>query len=126
MDTLSQSQSISIDKLHTELRFSVGGYWDTPSMQAFLQKLADAAAPFIQQRQNFNALGDLSDFVPQDRETAAAIRDSLMTAKKFGLRKFAVITSSALVKMQYRRITEGVEVAFFESKADALQWLRSA
>ena len=94
-------------------------------MRAFLDQLAEGASEFIRRKQSFNSLADLSEFVPQDQRTAAAIRDSLMQARKFGLKRFAIISDSTLVRMQYRRITSGLEVEFFHSKGDALRWMRA-
>ncbi|MEM8726062.1 MAG: STAS/SEC14 domain-containing protein, partial [Pseudomonadota bacterium] len=70
------------------------------------------------------ALGDFADFVPQDRTTGEAIRDHLMAAQKYGLRKIAIVSGSPLVKMQYKRLSQGVEVEFFDEKTEALAWLR--
>lgn len=124
MEHLHRTQSIHSDEQHRELHFAIGGFWDEPEMLSFLADLASAASPFITKRTSFNAIGDLSAFVPQNRATAAAIRDSLLEAQKFGLQRFAVVTESSLVRMQYRRITDGVDVEFFDNGRDAVKWLR--
>ena len=124
MENLRKSQSIQTDNEHRELRFSITGLWKEDEMREFLDQLAEGAAEFIRRKQPFNSLADLSEFVPQDQRTAAAIRDSLMQAQKFGLKRFAIISDSTLVRMQYRRITSGLEVEFFHSKGDALRWMR--
>jgi len=93
-------------------------------MRGFLFDLGEAAKPFMRDRTPFTACGDLRAFVPQNQQTAAAIRESLMAAKSNGLQRFAVITSSALLKLQYKRITEGLAVEFFDEPRDALAWLR--
>lgn len=125
MATLEKYHSIHADEAHAELHYTIGGYWTEETMKDFLTELARAAMPFIKRKQPFAAIGDLSDFVPQDRETAAAIRDSLMMAKQNGLNRFALIGPSALVKLQYKRLGEGLDMEFFDSKADALAWLRA-
>lgn len=124
MSTLAPVHSIAVDEDHCELHFAIGGFWTLEAMQDFLEDLARAATPFLKARKPFSALGDLSEFVPQNRETADAIRDSLLVAQKNGLTRFAVVTESSLVKMQYRRITDGLEVEFFDTVRDAELWLR--
>ncbi|MEE4540255.1 MAG: STAS/SEC14 domain-containing protein [Erythrobacter sp.] len=125
MADLKPSHSLHADLDRGELHFSVGGYWTLDDMRVFLTELSKAVSPLIEKRKPFAALGDLEEFVPQNRETAEAIRDSLLVAKKNGMTRFAVVSSSSLVKMQYRRLTEGLEVEFFDTKASALGWLRS-
>lgn len=125
MSTLATSQSISADTVHDELNFAISGFWTREAMAEWLKDLARAALPFIKAGRAFDATGDLREFVPQDRETAAAIRNSLVEAHANGLKRFAVVSSSSLVRMQYRRITEGIEVEFFDDIASARAWLRS-
>ncbi|MBD2841387.1 STAS/SEC14 domain-containing protein [Erythrobacter rubeus] len=124
MSTLAPVHSISVDLDHAEVHFAVGGFWTTDAMGDFLADLAKAATPFLKSQEPFSALGDLREFVPQNRDTAAAIRDSLLTAQKNGLTSFAVVSAAPLVKLQYQRITDGVEVEFFDTPDAAEQWLR--
>lgn len=125
MASLAPSQSITTDAAHAQLHFTISGFWQREAMDAFLVDLAKAAMVFIKQGTRFSALGDLSEFVPQDQETAGAIRDSLLQARQHGLTRFAVVSTSSLVRMQYRRITEGLEVEFFDDVASAKEWLRA-
>lgn len=126
MSTLAPTQSITADTDHDVLHFEISGFWTRDAMGDWLKDLAKAAMPFITAGRKFDALGDLRQFVPQDRETAAAIRFSLMEAHKHGLERFAVVSSSSLVRMQYRRITAGIEVEFFDDIPSAQRWLHSA
>lgn len=126
MEQLERTQEIRTDRAHSELHFAIGGFWTLETMRAFLDELAKAAIPFIKARETFSALGDLRHFVPQDRETADAIRQSLLLAQTNGLTRFAVVSESSLVRMQYRRITSGLDVEFFDMPSEAEQWLRTA
>lgn len=125
MASLAPSHRISADSDYAELHFAIGGFWTRAAMEEFLTELARAAVPFMKAKRDFSALGDLSQFVPQDRETAAAIRDSLMQGTQNGLKRFAVVSTSSLVQMQYRRITDGIEVGFFDDIRSAEKWLRA-
>lgn len=124
MSNLAPVHSISVDSDRAEVHFSIGGYWTFEAMGEFLYDLGSAAKPFWKAGRPFNALGDLREFVAQSRETADAIRDSLLLAQKNGMRRFAVVAPPALVKLQYRRLTAGLDAEFFEDEASARAWLR--
>jgi len=125
MAELKPTHGIRSDLESAVLSFTISGYWTPDQMRTFLFELGDAAKPLMKRGEPFSALGDLTDFVPQDRETAALIRDSLLTAQKNGLQRFAIVNPAPLVKLQYKRITEGVEVGFFETAHAARAWLRA-
>lgn len=125
MDTLAPTSTIRADLKALELAFGIAGFWTRESMEAFLDDLAKAAVPFMKQKQSFTALGNLANFVPQDRATADAIRDSLLLASQNGLARFAIVSPPPLVKMQYRRISAGLDFDFFDDETAARRWLRS-
>ncbi|MGY6551592.1 MAG: STAS/SEC14 domain-containing protein [Erythrobacter sp.] len=122
---MQPTHSISADLDRAEVYFAIGGYWDTAAMRQFLFDLGEAAKPLMKQGKPFSALGDFTGFVPQDRETSNAIRDSISAGARNGLRRFAVLSASPLVRMQYRRIAQAVEVDFFDDRAQAAAWLRA-
>lgn len=124
MEMLAPTSSIRTDLDTHELYFAIAGFWTQDAMEAFLKDLARAAVPFIKNGQSFAAVGNLADFVPQDRVTADAIRDSLLMATKNGLARFAIVSPPPLVKMQYRRISAGLNFEFFDDETTARQWLR--
>lgn len=126
MASLAPSHSISVDRTRAELHFAISGLWTSAGMQEFLAELLDRAKPLLRDNAPFSALGDLTDFVPQDRETAQVIRDSILAGRRQGLARFAVVSSAPLVRMQYRRIAEGIEVEFFDTSEEARRWLRRA
>ncbi|GMN03745.1 hypothetical protein [Erythrobacter sp. MTPC3] len=124
MSGFSPVHKIAIDEYRAELHFAIGGFWTLEKMHSFLGELTKAAAPFLKSRKRFRVLGDLRDFVPQDRSTAEAIRNSLLEAQKNGLTRFALVSTAPLVKLQYKRITDGLDVEFFDSPREAEMWLR--
>lgn len=125
METLAPTSKIHADLKTHELYFAIAGFWTLDAMSAFLEDLTKAAVPFIKERQRFTAIGNLSAFVPQDRATADAIRDSLLLGSQNGLVRFAIVSPPPLVKMQYRRISAGLDFEFFENDDDARHWLRT-
>ena len=126
MSVMTPTHTITADQTHAELHFAIGGYWDLAGMKRFLFDLGEAAKPFLKAQTPFNVLGDFKDFIPQDRATADTIRDSIEAGSRNGLRRFAVLSAAPLVRMQYRRIAQSTEVDYFDSRAEAIAWLRRA
>ena len=124
MEHLDKFFDCRVDEKHREVQFEIGGFWTTEEIRPVLDKLSTAALTFIIPRVPFHGLGNMEHLVPQSRETAQAVRDNLMSAKKHGLRRVAIINPPVLMKLQYKRIAEGMEVEFFETEADAKAWLR--
>lgn len=126
MSQLAPSHTIFLKEAQAELHFAIRGFWTCEDMKAFLFELGEAAKPLMRASTPFSAVGDLRGFVPQDRATAEAIRESLLMAQGNGMERFAVVADSSLVKLQYRRITDGIEASFFDAPSEADAWLRSA
>jgi hypothetical protein len=124
MSAMTPTHTITALRDHAEVHFAIGGLWDLEGMKRFLFDLGEAAKPFMKAGTPFDVIGDFTGFVPQDRATADAIRDSIAAGTRNGLRRFAVLAASPLVRMQYRRIAQGAEVEYFESRAEATAWLR--
>ena len=124
MSVMTPSQSIAADLDRAEVHFTIGRYWDPAGMKQFLFDLGEAAKPLMKRGEPFSALGDLREFMPQDRDTSNAIRDSIIAGTRNGLRRFAVLSASPLVRLQYRRIAQSVEVEFFDNSVEAIAWLR--
>lgn len=126
MSAMTPIHTITADTSRAEVHFAIGGYWNEENMRRFLFDLGEAAKPFMKAGVPFVALGDFRDFMPQDRATADAIRESIDAGSRNGLRRFALVDASPLVRMQYRRIAQSTEVEYFDSRVEALDWLRRA
>ena len=110
---------------HDELHFSCGGFWDVETMEAFFAELANTLQPIFKARKTYSVLGDFTDAMPQDRATTQVSIDNLKNSQKYGLRRIAIVNASALMKLQYKRMSEGLDVEFFDTKPAALAWLRA-
>ncbi|MBH5321846.1 STAS/SEC14 domain-containing protein [Aurantiacibacter sediminis] len=124
MANLDPTYRIDIDDEHGEIHFAVAGYWDRDRMLGFLKELDANATPILMSRNRLRALGDMSELTAQNREVGELISKHLQGAQRAGLERIAIVTDSATVRMQYRRLSEGLDVAFFSSQAEALAWLR--
>lgn len=124
MNSLTTRHKVSRNVETGEVYFAISGFWKLEEMQAFLRELNEAAAPIVAQRTPIRVLGEMEGFVPQDRQTGEVIRDHLMMSRKYGLQRVAIVTAPVLVKLQYRRLSQGIEVEFFDSRNEAIAWLR--
>lgn len=123
LDTLPKSKIARHDS-YGEVHFAISGFWELDNMEAFLEDLNKASYPLVKEQKPIRVLGEMGGFLPQTRDTGDAISDHLKMSKKYGLERVAIITDSSLVKMQYRRLSQGIEVDFFEDKVSAIKWLR--
>ncbi|WP_301751295.1 STAS/SEC14 domain-containing protein [uncultured Erythrobacter sp.] len=124
MNSLTTRHKVSRNVETGEVYFAISGFWKLEEMQAFLRELNEAAAPIVAQRTPIRVSGEMEGFVPQDRQTGEVIRDHLMMSRKYGLQRVAIVTAPVLVKLQYRRLSQGIEVEFFDSRNEAIAWLR--
>ena len=125
MDNLRQDYSLELVEEHREVHFRVSGFWDVPSMKAFLEEMNRCAAPLVGGGP-FSSFGDMRDGVAQSREVAELIRKHLEASREAGLTRVAVLEPPPLWKMQYQRVSQGLEVQFFDTKAAAIDWLRGS
>ena len=61
----------------------------------------------------------------QKASALLAVEETLAAAEAVGIERVAIIMTSALVRMQYQRISEGRNVKIFDNREDALAWLRA-
>lgn len=125
MATVAPDHSLQLVEHQCELHFSISGFWDQSSMQGFLDEMNQTVLPLMKARKPIYALGDFSDFVPQDRATSDAIGNHVQGAVDFGLKRVAIVNASPLVTLQYKRLSAGLEVEFFDAKSVAIDWLRA-
>ncbi|MEO1489033.1 MAG: hypothetical protein AAFR88_06300 [Pseudomonadota bacterium] len=90
-----------------------------------LSEISQAALALIKAGMPIYTLTDFTDALPQDQESASIIGQHLQDSVRFGLKRVAVLNASNLMKMQYKRVSKGIDVEFFTSKVHALQWLRA-
>ncbi|APE27750.1 hypothetical protein BMF35_a0921 [Aurantiacibacter gangjinensis] len=105
------------------MHFTLGGFFTLDEMKSFVREMDQLALTLITTGPTMKGLGDLRNLVPQRAEVAEFTRSHLVTAQKAGLTHVAIM-APPLVRMQYRRLSEGLEVGFFDDKPEALAWLR--
>lgn len=125
MATLAPTYSVKADEARAELHFKTSGLFDEASMDAFLREVAKVAGPLLASKGKIRAFGDLTDYVTQTREIGARMADTLRKAESSGIEKTAIVINSVILKMQYKRVSEGRNVEIFSEKTEALSWLRA-
>nr|WP_298928936.1 hypothetical protein [uncultured Erythrobacter sp.] len=125
MSTTAPSHTLELIEQHCEVHFTIGGFWTLEGMQGFLGEINETVLPLMKARAPIYAMGDFTDFVPQDRATGDAIRDHLLGSVKYGLKRVAIVGASPLTTLQYKRLSDGLQVEFFDSKAAGTAWLRA-
>lgn len=124
MKQLVRSHSASLIEAQCEIHTAIAGLWSSDSIQEYFDSVNETALPLMQERKPMYALVDFSGFVPQDQETSELIRNHLLACVKYGLKRIAILGASPLMKMQYRRLSQGIDVGFLDEKTQALTWLR--
>lgn len=117
--------SVEVDDQRGELHFKTSGLFDAESMTAFLADASRKVGPVLAAKGKMRALGDLTEFVTQTREIGETMAKTLANAEQDGIERTAIIINSAILKMQYQRVSEGRHVEIFSNREEALRWLRS-
>ena len=125
MATTDRIVTAHLDDEHNELHYRCGGLWDAQSIDELFAHLNEASLPLVKARKKIYSLGDFTTAMPQDRDTAEKIGGFLRTAKQFGLDRTAIYGAPILMQMQYTRVAPDVNVEFFDTKAEAVAWLRA-
>ena len=118
-------QKIQIFEDKGEMHIAFGGMWNPEITREKMQEMSLAAIPLIKDGKPLYALTDFTDALPQDQESASIIAQQMQNAKHFNLKRVAVLNASALMKLQYQRVTKDIDVQYFTSKSEALHWLRA-
>lgn len=124
MQKLEPKHTIQRIEKHHEVHYVVSGLYDPKGVRGFLTDLSRAAYPFVANGKSWSVLGDLTHFVPQQRETTEVITQGVKEGEQYGLVRLAYVNPPPLVSSQHRRMAGNVDVQIFKTKPDALRWLR--
>lgn len=122
---LAPSSHIEISMKHNECYFRISGFWSVEAIEEFIARIRLTAKPLRDADAGpIGVLGDFEGFIPQQEQTVALIKEQLHWAQNLGLKGLAIVHASTLVKLQFRRLSEGSRVEYFTNRAEALRWLR--
>ncbi|MEO1648292.1 MAG: hypothetical protein AAFR32_05680 [Pseudomonadota bacterium] len=124
MSELKPNFTILVDEARREVHFAASGFWSPDDMARFQSTLLQKSKPLIEQKIRFRVLGDLSGLAVQDRLMAESMRFMLHESEKLGMERLTMVITAPLVKMQYARLADGSNTEIFETKGEAIAWLR--
>ena len=124
MTSFKPSYSASIDEARRELHFVSSGFFDEEAMTGLQTEIGKVAAPFLSKGIRFRAFGDLSGYMVQTKEISDKMMIVLERAEQIGIERVAIVIKSAIVRLQYARVSEGRNVKIFDNRDEALEWLR--
>ncbi len=109
-----------------ELHFRFEGLFTLETVVKAQSELVSACKALGSGRGTIRALGDLSKLAVQTRDVSEQIRLTHEAAPTFGVEKMALFGASPLLQQQYRRVQEKMTLEFFDTRHEALTWLRSS
>lgn len=115
--------TIRIEPARSYVEIVMRGYWDEATVQRFygeLRRLPPILAAGGCRIGEQNTLFDTTAYAVQSQEVLAQL-SAMVEDKSIGSRRIAVLTASALNKLQTRRIAPGYGV--FSEREPALAWL---
>jgi hypothetical protein len=124
MNQFKPSYTIERDDVRCEIHWTACGLWSAGEAEALTKALFKKSLPFIEAKKSFRVLGDVREFHVQSKEVVEIMEGSQRSSAELGVDRMAIVYSSTLVKMQFRRISEMLEAQFFEDREAALEWLR--
>lgn len=124
MNSFDPKSQITRDEERRELHWLSSGLWSVEQARDLVTGLGEASQYFLERRLPFRVLGDLRGFSVQSQEVVDVMKYSQDNAAKVGVDRMAIVHTSTLVKIQFRRISDGLEVEFFPDTESALSWLR--
>lgn len=113
------------DRKQRLVRLEVWGLWSDELGEEF-RTACTAAFRGIQGAEGWAVLADISRYPPQRPTVQQVHADMMELSVKLGIMKAANLVSSALSRMQIKRLSEesGLPLfSFFSNEADALKWL---
>ena len=120
---MAPTYSVSSDPAQQRIDFAASGFFDTPTMKAFLRQIDGVAQPLVMSGRPFTALGTMSGLTPQSAEIVETIARHLQAARAAGLARVAIVGAPPMLKAQYRRAAGDLPVEFFEEDEPARSWL---
>jgi hypothetical protein len=98
------------------------GFWNDAELAAFAKDARAAFDMLAHDKRPVDILADLEGYQPQSQQVLGH-HDFLGTAGTVKIARHAVVTSSALLRLQMRRFYEGIPTDYFDDRASALAWL---
>ncbi len=126
MVTLAPSYTVKRLDRERELHFALRGLFSLKLAQEAQSALVHECKALSANGRKFKGLGDLSELPVQTREVSEQIRLAHEAAPVLGMERLALVGATVLLQQQYKRVREKLTLEFFDSRGDALNWLRES
>jgi hypothetical protein len=117
--------SISVDPATAFVRIKLSGFFTLDDVSAFAAEQLATYAILAADKGRHRTLCDVSDCKIQLQDVVEAFRQ-LLTNQDLMSARMAFVTGSSPAKMQIRRLITRDSCRFFETAAEAEQWLRTS
>lgn len=105
------------------LRVAMRGFWTMDTFNAYMRDCGAAMQQLVTRHGRFDTLGDCNDFPIQGPDVSAAFEHLKEMSAKTPQNRIAIVTSSALSRLQAERLVGNAHSRIFGSQAAALEWL---
>ena len=99
-----------------------GGFWDGSELSEFMAKIKQAFGQLSRANRPVSVLADLRTLQPQSQQVFGD-PGFLATSAMINIERHAVVTGSALLRLQFRRFFDGIPTEFFDDRGAAIGWL---
>ena len=103
------------------LRIQLAGFWDNALMSSFALEVQ--AAVRRKPHASFEGLCDITDLLVQSPDIVLRFQDLLDEVRAAGMRRGAIVVTSALLKIQANRAVDASRTNFVATVADGMAWI---
>lgn len=111
------------DRAAARLYLKAEGFWGIEEALAFRERIMAAFAGFVAMDRPITILADFSTFPLQAADVAKVHADATAILATVPLHRHALVTPSALVRLQMKRILGDTPVRIFSQRDEAVTWL---
>lgn len=117
------SFNITIQENPPLIRVVMRGFWTMETFGAYIQACGAAMQDLMARHGRFDMLSECTDFPVQGPEVSAAFERLNAMSDPTSQNRIAVVSPSALARMQAQRLLGNPQHRIFASEAAALEWL---
>ena len=105
------------------LRIAMRGFWTIETFHDYVRDCGAAIQEFVARHGRFDTLGDCNHFPIQGPEVSAGFERLKEMSDKTPQNRIAIVTASALSRIQAERLVGNPHSRIFATEAAALEWL---
>jgi hypothetical protein len=105
------------------VRVVMRGFWTMETFGAYMRDCGAAMQGLVARHGRFDTLSDCNDFPIQGPDVSAAFEQLKALSDKTPQNRIAIVTASALSRLQAERLVGNAHSRIFASEAAALEWL---